>query len=102
MSPATTIHSRTSASGWKGSSKPAAICAYPAADAVSVAVCHVTFNVLAALVWYPLRAIPIGVAAWYAQIAAGSKKYYFLFLGVVYFMVPLVVYLITTIFLGTP
>jgi len=76
--------------------------ANPVADAVSVAVCHVTFNVLAALVWYPLRAIPIGLAAWYAQLAARSKRYYFLFLGVVYFAIPLVVYLITTIFLGSP
>ena len=76
--------------------------ANPAADAVSVAVCHVTFNVLAALVWYPLRAVPIGLAAWYARLAARSKRYYFLFLGVVYFAVPLAVYIITTIFLGSP
>jgi sodium-dependent phosphate cotransporter len=75
--------------------------ANPAADAVSVAVCHVTFNVLAALVWYPLRAVPIGLAAWYAQLAARSRRYYFVFLGVVYFLVPLVVYLLTTIFLGS-
>ncbi len=76
--------------------------ANPAADAVSVAVCHVTFNVLAALVWYPLRAVPIGLAAWYARLAARSKRYYFLFLGVIYFAVPLAVYIITTIFLGSP
>ncbi len=75
--------------------------ANPVADAVSVAVCHVTFNVLAALVWYPLRAVPIGLAAWYARLAARSKRYYFLFLGVVYFLVPLAVYIITTIFLGS-
>ena len=76
--------------------------ANPAADAVSVAVCHVTFNVLAALVWYPLRAVPIGLAAWYARLAARSKRYYFLFLGVIYFVVPLAAYIITTIFLGSP
>ncbi len=76
--------------------------ANPVADAVSVAVCHVTFNVLAALVWYPLRAVPIGLAAWYAQLASRSRRYYFVFLGVVYFLIPLVVYIVTTIFLGSP
>ncbi len=76
--------------------------ANPAADAVSVAVCHVTFNVLAALVWYPLRALPIGLAKWYARLAARSKKYYFLFLVVIYFVVPVVVLLITLVFVGSP
>ncbi len=76
--------------------------ANPVADAVSVAVCHVTFNVLAALVWYPLRAVPIGLAAWYAELASRSRRYYFLFLGVVYFAVPLAAYVITKLFQGSP
>ncbi len=75
--------------------------ANPAADAVSVAVCHVTFNVLAALVWYPLRAVPIGLAEWYAQLATRSRRYYFLFIVVVYIGIPAVVWFLTWIFLGS-
>ena len=80
--------------------------ANPVDAAVSVAVCHVTFNVLAVLVWYPLRVVPMGIATWYGSLAARKRRYYWLFLGIVYFAIPgiafLVHWIITRIMLGSP
>ncbi len=72
--------------------------ANPAAAAVGVAICHVTFNVVGCAVWYPLRFIPIGLARWYAELAARSRRYYFLYLLVVFFLVPGIGYLIVRLF----
>ena len=71
--------------------------ANPVAAAVSVAICHVTFNVIAVAVWYPLRSIPIGLARWYGRLAARSKWYYFLYLLVVYLVIPAVAFLISKV-----
>ena len=80
--------------------------ANPVDAAISVAVCHVTFNVLAVLVWYPLRVVPMGIATWYGSLAARKRRYYWLFLGIVYFAIPgiafLVHWIITRIMLGSP
>ena len=71
--------------------------ANPVAAAVSVAICHVAFNVIAVAVWYPLRSIPIGLARWYGRLAARSKWYYFLYLLVVYLAIPAVAFLISKV-----
>ena len=68
--------------------------ANPAAAAVGVAICHVTFNVFGCAIWYPLRFIPIGLARWYAELAAMSKRYYFLYILVVFILIPGLGYLI--------
>ncbi|MEE9131290.1 MAG: Na/Pi symporter [Phycisphaerales bacterium] len=68
--------------------------ANPAAAAVGVAICHVTFNVIGCAIWYPLRFIPIGLARWYAELAATSRRYYFLYILVVFILIPGVGYLI--------
>ncbi|MCZ6735550.1 MAG: Na/Pi cotransporter family protein, partial [Planctomycetota bacterium] len=64
------------------------------AAAVGVAICHVTFNVFGCAIWYPLRFIPIGLARWYAELAATSKRYYFLYILVVFILIPGLGYLI--------
>ncbi|MCH8342609.1 MAG: Na/Pi symporter [Planctomycetes bacterium] len=68
--------------------------ANPAAAAVGVAICHVMFNVFGCAIWYPLRFIPIGLARWYAELAAMSKRYYFLYILVVFILIPGLGYLI--------
>ncbi len=72
--------------------------ANPVAAAVGVAVCHVTFNVVGCAIWYPLRFIPIGFARWYAELAARSKRYYFLYILVVFILIPGIGYLIVRLF----
>jgi sodium-dependent phosphate cotransporter len=56
--------------------------------AVTVAACHVLFNVFGIAIWYPLRRVPIGLASWYGRLAATSKRYAFLFLLTVFFVIP--------------
>ena len=71
--------------------------ANPVEAAVGVAICHVCFNVVAAAIWYPMRFVPIGLATWYGQLAARSKWYYVAFLLVVYFAIPSLGYLISSL-----
>ena len=68
--------------------------ANPVAAAVGVAICHVSFNVVGCVIWYPLRFIPIGFARWYAELAATSRRYYFLYILVVFILIPGLGYLI--------
>ena len=68
--------------------------ANPVAAAVGVAICHVLFNVVGCAIWYPLRFIPIGLARWYAELAATSRRYYFLYILVVFILIPSLGYLI--------
>ena len=72
--------------------------ANPVAAAVGVAICHVTFNVVGCVIWYPLRFIPIGFARWYADLAATSRRYYFLYILVVFILIPGLGYLIVRLF----
>jgi sodium-dependent phosphate cotransporter len=41
--------------------------------AVTVALAHLTFNILAIVIYYPLKALPIGLARWWGAFAARSK-----------------------------
>ncbi len=72
----------------------------PVATAVGVAICHVSFNVIAVCIWYPLRFVPMGLATWYGRLAARSRQYYFWFLGIVYFVIPVIGYLVSRIMLS--
>ena len=72
--------------------------ANPVAAAVGVATCHVVFNVIGCVIWYPFRFIPIGFARWYAELAANSKRYYFLYILVVFILLPGIGYLIVWLF----
>lgn len=67
--------------------------------AVAVALSHVTFNLVGSAVWYPLRRVPTGIARWYGRLAARSKRYAFLFLVLVFFVIPLIGLAVTEILL---
>ncbi|MCZ6837255.1 MAG: Na/Pi symporter [Planctomycetota bacterium] len=72
--------------------------ANPAAAAVAVAICHVLFNVIGCVMWYPARALPMGFAHWYARLAAKSKWYYFLYIFVVFVLIPCLAYFVSMLF----
>ncbi|MHC4107729.1 MAG: Na/Pi symporter, partial [Planctomycetota bacterium] len=69
--------------------------------AATIAACHVLFNILGIGIWYPLRVVPLSLAAWYGRLAARSKRYAFLFLLVVFVLIPVVGMTITEL-LRTP
>ncbi len=64
--------------------------ANPVTGAVTVAIAHVTFNILGTLIWYPLRRIPIGIARWYGDLASRSKRYALFFLFGMFVIVPFI------------
>jgi solute carrier family 34 (sodium-dependent phosphate cotransporter) len=74
--------------------------ANPAAAAVTVALFHVTFNLVGTLIWYPLRRIPLAAAHWYGELAAGATRYAFLFLLLVFFVIPVIGIAITELFIA--
>ena len=41
--------------------------------AVTVALAHLTFNLMAIVIYYPLKALPIGLARWWGAYAARSR-----------------------------
>ena len=69
-------------------------------EAFTIALVHLLFNVHGALIFYPLRAIPIGAARWYANLAARRTRYAVLFIVVVFFLLPLVAIALSKLALG--
>ncbi|MBK1736078.1 sodium:phosphate symporter [Halorhodospira abdelmalekii] len=69
--------------------------ANPAAAALTVAIFHVLFNLLGSVIWYPLRALPIRAANWYGRLAGRSTIYAFLFLFLLFLVLPLTGLLLT-------
>ena len=52
---------------------------------------HMLFNVFGSVIWYPFRAVPIGVANWFGGLAARSKKYAVLRVVLFFFVLPIFV-----------
>lgn len=70
--------------------------------AMTVALAHVMFNVAGTIVWYPLRLIPTSLARSYARLAAESKRFAFLFLFIVFLVIPVIGVVVTELFLPAP
>ena len=64
----------------------------------TIALVHLLFNLHGALVFYPLREIPIRGALWYAALAAERPRYAAFFVLGVFFALPTVVILIVQLF----
>ena len=62
---------------------------------VTAAFAHLLFNLCGIAVFYPLKKLPIACARWLADIAAESKKWAFIFVLGVFFILPLVIIFIT-------
>ena len=71
----------------------------PAAAAVSVAISHVSFNLIGTIIWYPLRRVPIGLARSFGRVAANSKRYALFFLLGVFFVIPIIAIVVTELIL---
>jgi sodium-dependent phosphate cotransporter len=56
--------------------------------AITVAFAHSCFNILGACIWYPLRIVPITLAKKLAEVSAKSRKYAFIFVFAVFFIIP--------------
>lgn len=69
--------------------------------AFTVAFSHVLFNITGIIIWYPLKAVPIGLAQWYGGLASRSKRYAFLFPLILFVVIPVMGLLITK-FLSSP
>ncbi|MCH2161301.1 MAG: Na/Pi symporter [Phycisphaerales bacterium] len=67
--------------------------------AITVAIAHILFNCCDNLIWYPLRKIPIRISKAYSALASRSKKWAFIFLGVVFVVVPAIGVIITEVFI---
>ena len=55
---------------------------------VTVALCHLFFNIAGTAIFYPLRIIPISLAERLAEIAAGRKIFGLLYVLIVFFIIP--------------
>lgn len=71
----------------------AAVSASPAG--VTVALCHLFFNIAGTAIFYPLRIIPISLAERLAEIAAGRKGFGFLYVLVIFFIIPAIMILLS-------
>lgn len=65
-----------------------------AAVGVALAFSHMLFNLFGALVWYPLRRVPIEMARWWAGVASTSKRYAIVHIFAFFFVLPVLVILI--------
>ena len=68
------------------------------AAAVSVALAHLLFNVTGALIFYPLkalRALPLGLARGLGNLAARSRPLAFAYIATAFFILPLLMLLLT-------
>ena len=73
--------------------------ANPVAAAVTIALVHVLFNLIGTAIWYPLRWIPYRIANWYGRLASHSPRYAFMFLFLIFLIIPLVGIAITEWFI---
>jgi len=62
--------------------------AVEARTGVALAFSHMLFNIIGTTIWYPLRFVPIETARWYARHAARAKRWAFLYVGIVFFVLP--------------
>jgi sodium-dependent phosphate cotransporter len=65
-----------------------------AAVGVALAFSHMLFNIIGAVLWYPLRRVPIEAARWWARVASASKRYAIVHIVVFFFVLPALVILI--------
>jgi sodium-dependent phosphate cotransporter len=63
--------------------------------AVTVAFSHLLFNLTGILVWWPLKVVPISLAEKFAEIAVKKKAMPILYIVIVFFLIPIVLILIS-------
>jgi sodium-dependent phosphate cotransporter len=56
--------------------------------AITVAFAHLCFNISGTVIWYPLRRVPIFMAAKMAEISTKSRKLAIIYLIIVFYIIP--------------
>ena len=62
---------------------------------LTVAFCHLMFNIYGTIIFLPLKRLPIYCATKLGNLAAESKKWAFLFVAGIFFLLPLLILFIT-------
>ncbi len=62
---------------------------------LTVAFCHLMFNIYGTIIFLPLRKLPIYFATKLSNVAAESKKWAFIFVITVFFLIPLLILFLT-------
>ncbi|MFC1920455.1 Na/Pi symporter [Chloroflexota bacterium] len=62
---------------------------------LTVAFCHLLFNIYGTIIFLPLRKLPVSAATWLGNVAAESKKWAFIFIISVFFLLPLLILFLT-------
>jgi sodium-dependent phosphate cotransporter len=62
---------------------------------LTVAFCHLMFNIYGTIIFLPLKKIPIFCAIKLGDLAAESKKWAFVFIAFVFFLLPLLILFLT-------
>lgn len=62
---------------------------------LSIAICHCLFNLGGIAIFFPLKRIPMGMARRYALLASQRRRYAFLLIGVVFFVIPISIIVIS-------
>lgn len=56
--------------------------------ALTIALSHLVFNIIGIAIFYPLRWIPIGLAKELGKVAAVSRKYAFIYILIIFYLIP--------------
>jgi sodium-dependent phosphate cotransporter len=64
-------------------------------DGLRIALCHFMFNLVGIAIFFPLKEIPISMAKRYARFAAIRRRYAFLLIGLVFFVIPILIIVIS-------
>ncbi|MBD3217727.1 MAG: hypothetical protein GF310_05570 [candidate division Zixibacteria bacterium] len=64
-------------------------------EAITIALAHVLFNLFGIIVIWPIRFIPIKLAQWFSLLAMKKRIIPILFVGVIFFIIPLLLVFLT-------
>lgn len=62
---------------------------------IQIAFAHFAFNLLGTCIWYPARIVPINIALLFGRFASRRRVWALLYLIVVFYLVPIIIFLIT-------
>ncbi|MCX7785193.1 MAG: Na/Pi symporter [candidate division WOR-3 bacterium] len=64
---------------------------------IQIAFAHFGFNLIGACIWYPARIVPIKLALFFGKIASKNRFLAILYIIVVFYLVPIIIFIITKI-----
>jgi sodium-dependent phosphate cotransporter len=64
-------------------------------EGLRIALCHCLFNLCGIMIFFPLKGIPITMARRFSVFASQNKKYTFILIGVVFFLIPIAIIMLS-------